>query len=133
MRPLDEQTILITGATDGLGRGLAERAAGAGATVILHGRSRERGHAAMEETHAATGNPKLELVIADLAELAQVEAIADGLGRHHERLDVLVSNAGIGTDVPGGPSRQTSADGHELRFAVNYLAGFSLIHRLLPL
>lgn len=133
MRPLDEQTILITGATDGLGRALAERLAADGPTLLLHGRDRERGHRAMEEIAAATGNTKLELVIADFAELEQVHQMAEGIGRHHERLDVLVSNAGIGTDVPGGPERQESADGHELRFAVNYLAGYALIRDLLPL
>ncbi len=133
MRAIEEQTILITGATDGLGRALAERVAGDGATVILHGRDLERGHRAMQEIAAATGNHKLELSIADLADLAQVQQLADGIARHHDRLDALVSNAGIGTDVPGGPERQESADGHELRFAVNYLAGYSLIRRLLPL
>ena len=133
MQELAGKTVLITGATDGLGRALAERAAGAGAHLILHGRSLERGHRAMEEIAAATGNDRLELATADLAELAQVENLAAGIARHHDRLDVLVSNAGIGTDVPGGPERQESADGHELRFAVNYLAGYSLIRRLLPL
>ena len=133
MRPLEQQTILITGATDGLGRALAERLAADGPLLILHGRDRERGHRAMEEIAAATGNDELELVIADLADLEQIEQLAAGVSRHHDRLDVLVSNAGIGTDVPGGPSRQESADGHELRFAVNYLAGYALIRRLLPL
>ena len=117
MQELEGKTVLITGATDGLGRALAERVAGAGADLILHGRSLERGHRAMEEIAATTGNDRLELATADLAELAQVENLA----------------AGIGTDVPGGPERQESADGHELRFAVNYLAGYSLIRRLLPL
>ena len=51
--------------------------------------------------------------------------LAEAVGRDHDRLDVLVSNAGIGTDVPGGGARQESADGIELRFAVNYLAGFA--------
>ncbi len=133
MRPLNEQTILITGATDGLGRALAERLADDGSTLILHGRDRERGHRAMEEIAAATGNDRLELVIADLADLSQVEAMAEGVERHHDRLDVLISNAGIGTELPGGHARSESADGHELRFAVNYLAGYSLIRRLLPL
>ena len=50
----------------------------------------------------------------------------------HRRLDVFINNAGIGSQN-NGPARQTSADGHELRFAVNYLSGFLLAHRLLPL
>ena len=58
--------------------------------------------------------------------------LADAVGRDHDHLDVLVSNAGIGSDVPGGGARQESADGIELRFAVNYLAGFALTHLLWP-
>jgi NAD(P)-dependent dehydrogenase (short-subunit alcohol dehydrogenase family) len=70
---------------------------------------------------------------ADLAELAQVRALAEQVARAEPRLDVLVNNAGIGTTVPGGGARQESADGYELRFAVNYLAGFALTRLLLPL
>src|SRR5262249_51110005 len=65
--------------------------------------------------------------------LGQVRALATELGRHHERLHVLVNNAGIGTTVPGGERRLESVDGHELRFAVNYLSGYLLTRRLLPL
>ena len=70
---------------------------------------------------------------ADLAELAQVERLADEVVAASSALDVLVSNAGIGTSVPGGGARQESADGIELRFAVNYLAGYLLTRALLPL
>ncbi|MFC5139739.1 SDR family NAD(P)-dependent oxidoreductase [Actinomycetospora rhizophila] len=124
-------TVLVTGATDGLGRGLAQDLARRGLTVLLHGRDDERGKAALEEIRQATGNDALGWYRADLAELAQVRDLADRVAADHPRLDVLVNNAGIGYDVPGGGVRQESADGHELRFAVNFLAGHLLAHRLL--
>ncbi|GCC48195.1 hypothetical protein chiPu_0032299, partial [Chiloscyllium punctatum] len=68
---------------------------------------------------------------ADLSSLAEVREFAQLVLDDQERLDVLVSNAGIGSQNEG-PARQTSKDGHELRFAVNYLAGFLLAHLLLP-
>ncbi|MDD7940201.1 SDR family NAD(P)-dependent oxidoreductase [Actinomycetospora lutea] len=124
-------TVLVTGATDGLGRGLAEDLARRGLTVLLHGRDDERGKAALDEIRQATGNEALWWYRADLADLAQVRDLADRVAADHPRLDVLVNNAGIGADVPGGGVRQESADGHELRFAVNFLAGHLLAHRLL--
>lgn len=127
----DPATVLVTGATDGLGRGLAEDLARRGLTVLLHGRDDDRGKAALDEIRAATGNEAVSWYRADLAELAQVRDLADRVAADHPRLDVLVNNAGIGADVPGGGVRQESADGHELRFAVNFLAGHLLTHRLL--
>jgi NAD(P)-dependent dehydrogenase (short-subunit alcohol dehydrogenase family) len=126
-------TVLVTGATDGLGRGVAERLAGDGATVHLHGRSGERLAATAAAIRAATGNERLHTHRADLASLAEVRALADAVQRSAERLDVLVSNAGIGSGRPDLTTRQESRDGHELRFAVNYLAGFLLTLRLLGL
>lgn len=124
-------TVLITGATDGLGRALAEDLAGRGHAVLLHGRDDDRGKTALEEIRTATGNEALSWYRADLADLAQVRDLSDRVAADHPRLDVLVNNAGIGADVPGGGLRQESADGHELRFAVNFLAGHLLAHRLL--
>jgi NAD(P)-dependent dehydrogenase (short-subunit alcohol dehydrogenase family) len=117
------RTVLITGATDGLGRALAVRARDDGWDVLAHGRSTEK-------LAALTGVRTLR---ADLASLAEVAALAEDVQAATDRLDVLVSNAGIGFTDPGGGERLESADGHELRFAVNYLAGYSLTRRLLPL
>ncbi|MGH2943958.1 MAG: SDR family NAD(P)-dependent oxidoreductase, partial [Solirubrobacteraceae bacterium] len=78
------------------------------------------------------GDDRAEPVVADFASLAEVRDLAARIAASHERLDALVSNAGIGTTVPGSGERQESADGHELRFAVNYLAGFLLTRLLLP-
>ncbi|GGU95488.1 3-oxoacyl-ACP reductase [Actinomadura cremea] len=123
MRPIDEQTILITGATDGLGRALAAELAAAGATVLVHGRSEERGKATLEEIGGRTSWYR-----ADLSSLAETRALAEAVRADHPRLDVLVNNAGIG----GPRDREESADGHELTFAVNYLSGYLLTRLLLP-
>ena len=124
-------SVLVTGATDGLGRALAERIAGDGRAVIVHGRDAGRVERAVSEIKAATGNEQVHPALADLSELAQVRALAKAVVADHPDIDVLVSNAGIGADVPGGSRRQVSADGYELRFAVNYLAGFLLTRQLL--
>lgn len=121
---------LVTGATDGLGRSVAMELAGRGATVLVHGRSPDRGKRAVEEIRAETGNQRVELYLADLADLAQVRRLAEEVERSGPELHVLVSNAGIGPGLPEGRGRQESRDGIELRFAVNYLAGFLLTELL---
>src|SRR4051794_38717320 len=118
MRP----TVLITGATDGLGRGVAERLRADGARVLVHGRDSEK--------LATIGG---ETFRADLSSLDEVRALADEVERSTDELHVLINNAGIGSGKPDLTTRQESRDGFELRFAVNYLAGFVLTLRLLPL
>jgi NAD(P)-dependent dehydrogenase (short-subunit alcohol dehydrogenase family) len=129
----DEQTALVTGATDGLGRGVAERLAAVGLTVHLHGRDPEKLERARTEIAAATGNERLPTHRADFASLEEVRALAREVEGSTDALDVLVSNAGVGSGKPALTTRQESRDGYELRFAVNYLAGFLLIMELLPL
>jgi NAD(P)-dependent dehydrogenase (short-subunit alcohol dehydrogenase family) len=133
VKPLDEQVILVTGATDGLGRGVATALADAGATLLLHGRSPERLDAVVEEIGAATQHANLRPYRADLASLDEVRRLGDEVVARESRLDALVNNAGIGTTLPGDGERMINADGYELRFAVNYLAGFLLTHRLAEL
>ena len=133
VRPPEETVVLVTGATDGLGRGVAERLASEGATVLIHGRDPERLAAAAAEIERATGNARIRTYLADLASLAQVRSLADEVEHSNDELHVLVNNAGIGSGRPELTTRQESADGIELRFAVNYLAGFALTLRLLPL
>ena len=127
MRPIEQTTILITGATDGLGRGVARDLHRRGAKVLLHGRSREKLDALGEELGGA---PTFR---ADLASLDEVRGLADEVERSTDRLHVLINNAGIGSGRPDGTTRQESKDGLELRLAVNHLAGFLLTMRLLPL
>jgi len=125
------KTVLITGSTDGVGRYVATQLAISGAKVLIHGRDKARAAALSQEIKRAGGNEPI-FYQADLASLAGVRQLADAVLADHSRIDVFVSNAGIGSQN-GGPGRQTSADGFELRFAVNYLAGFLLAYRLLPL
>jgi NAD(P)-dependent dehydrogenase (short-subunit alcohol dehydrogenase family) len=132
-RPPQETTVLITGATDGLGRGVAQRLAADGATLLLHGRDPDRLATTAHEIREATGNERLTTHRADLASLDEVRALADDVQRSTPALHVLINNAGIGTGRPDKTTRQESRDGHELRLAVNYLAPFLLTQRLLPL
>jgi NAD(P)-dependent dehydrogenase (short-subunit alcohol dehydrogenase family) len=122
------RTALVTGSTDGVGRAVARMLGGEGFRVLVHGRDRERGKAVVDEIAAAGG--AAEFLRADLASLAEVRRLASAVEGTADRLDILINNAGIGT---AGAERQTSADGYELRFAVNYLAGFLLTRLLLPL
>jgi NAD(P)-dependent dehydrogenase (short-subunit alcohol dehydrogenase family) len=133
MRSIEETVVLITGATDGLGRGVAERLAAAGAAVHIHGRSGERLARAAAEIGRATGNERIGTHLADFASLDQVRALAEEVEASTEQRHVLINNAGIGSGRPESIERQESRDGHELRFAVNHLAGFTLTLRLLPL
>ena len=125
------KSIFITGSTDGVGRYVATELAKQGAKVLVHGRDAGRGKALIEEIKRM-GKEAPAFYQADLSSLAAVRGLADAVKANHNKLDVFVSNAGIGS-MNGGPQRQVSADGHELRFAVNYLAGFLLAYLLLPL
>ena len=133
MRRVDQQVILITGSTNGLGRALAHELAARSATVLLHGRDPAKGDAALREIREATGNERLAFYLADLSSLAQVRGLAEQILAAHERLDVLVNNAGIGTGGRAVTEREVSEDGYELRFAVMYLAPFLLTRQLEPL
>jgi NAD(P)-dependent dehydrogenase (short-subunit alcohol dehydrogenase family) len=124
------RTALVTGATDGVGRLVARELARHGWRVLVHGRDRPRGEALVHEIGQAGGSATF--LTADLASLAEVRRLAADVRSAADRLDLLINNAGIGT-AGNAPGRQTSADGHELRFAVNYLAGFLLTHLLMPL
>ncbi|MDR3489538.1 MAG: SDR family NAD(P)-dependent oxidoreductase [Bradyrhizobium sp.] len=123
-----EKTVLITGSTDGVGRRVAEKLGKSGATVLVHGRDQARAESLLAEIQNAGGVGTF--FPADFSSLSEVRALAEAVQRDHDRLDILVNNAGIGV---GGSIRQLSHDGHELRFAVNYLSGFLLTRLLLPL
>ncbi len=130
MAKADAKTTLITGSTDGVGRMVAERLGKTGWRVLVHGRDRARGAAVVATIKESGG--AAEFIEADLSSLSEVRRLADAVRKATERLDLLVNNAGIGSGGPKG-TRATSADGYELRFAVNYLSGFLLTHLLLPL
>src|SRR5215211_162959 len=128
MRNLAETTILVTGATDGLGKRVARELAAKGTTVLLHGRSPERLEDTLEEIRSQTSSQKVGSYVADLSSLAAVRDLADRILSEYDRLDVLVNNAGIIVQ-----ERKESEDGYELTFAVNYLSHFLLTSLLLPL
>jgi len=130
MERQNTKTALITGSTDGVGRVVAKTLGARGMRVLTHGRDRERGERVVAEIKAAGGSA--EFLEADLSALAEVRRLAVAVKRTTNRLDLLINNAGIGSGGAQG-KRQTSADGYELRFAVNYLAGVLLTDLLLPL
>jgi NAD(P)-dependent dehydrogenase (short-subunit alcohol dehydrogenase family) len=132
MQAIRDRVILVTGATDGLGRQVARDLAEQGATVLLHGRNPRKGEACLQTIRSATGNDKLKYYNADFSSLKAAHRLAEELRADQSRLDVLINNAGVG-GRPGTRIRRESTDGHELCFAVNYLASYLLTCRLLPL
>lgn len=128
MDSISEKTILITGATDGLGRRTAEELASRGARVLLHGRDPERAVETRREIEEKTGNDSLGYYLADLSSFEQVRGMAEQIRSREERMDVLVNNAGVIL-----PERREAGGGVEMTFAVNYLSHFLLTRLLLPL
>lgn len=123
MRP----TVLITGATAGMGRYLATLLAGLDWTVLAHGRDKAK----LKELMASVEGD-VQPIQADLSSLADVAKLAKSVRKKTKRLDVLVNNAGVGFGSPGDP-REVTVDGNELRLAVNYLAPVLLTRLLTPL
>jgi NAD(P)-dependent dehydrogenase (short-subunit alcohol dehydrogenase family) len=121
------RSCLVTGATSGIGEETALGLARLGARVGLVGRSRERGERALARIRSASGSPAVELLLADLSQLAEVRRLADEVLERYEALHVLVNNAGVVQ-----LHRTTTPDGHETTFAVNHLAPFLLTLLLLP-
>lgn len=125
---MDGKVVLVTGGTSGIGKATATALAGMGAEVVVTGRNRERGEGAVEEIRRDSGDGKASLLLADLAVQAEVRRLAREFEASHERLDVLVNNAGL------VQSRRTETpDGIEMTLAVNHLAPFLLTNLLLDL
>lgn len=124
-----QRVVLITGSTDGLGRELAYRIAASGAHVIVHGRNLERGAEVVARIEQE-GKGSARFYAADFASLEEVRRFGETILRDYDRLDLLINNAGIARI--GNNERLLSADGQELHFAINYLAGYLLTRMLLP-
>jgi NAD(P)-dependent dehydrogenase (short-subunit alcohol dehydrogenase family) len=124
---METMTILITGATSGLGRHLANVLADLGATVLVHGRDPARLDNVVNELGRSS-----HAYQADFASLAEVRALADQVIADHDEVDALINNAGVGFGTRNA-GREVSHDGYELRFAINYLAPVLLTRLLLPL
>lgn len=122
--------IFVTGSTGGLGREVAKALALQGDHVIIHGRNEDRGRSLAREIEAA-GKGSARFYRADFGSLQEVRELADAILEDYERLDVLINNAGIFS--PDQQARRVSADGYELHFQVNYLAGYVLTRMLTPL
>jgi NAD(P)-dependent dehydrogenase (short-subunit alcohol dehydrogenase family) len=127
---LTGKVVLVTGSTDGLGRDVARRLAAAGARVLVHGRSAERGDSLVTEI-GKSGKGSAKFYQADFASLAEVRKLADAVIRDNKRLDILINNAGIGWVFDS--TRKLSPDGYEMHFEINYLSHYLLTQRLLPL
>ena len=127
---MEGKTVLITGSTDGVGRYVAEKLAAAGANVLIHGRDKERAKSLADDIRRQ-GYAGLTFYPADLSSLSGVRQLAEAVLADHKRLDLFISNAGVGSRTLG-KERRVSVDGYELRFAVNYLSGFLLAYLLLP-
>lgn len=120
------KTCVVTGANSGIGKETAEGLARMGATVVMVCRDRERGQAALEEIKSKSGNQSVELMICDLASQAQIRKLVEEFKQKHNRLDVLVNNAGLVLT-----HRTVTEDGFETTFAVNHLGYFLLTNLLL--
>lgn len=120
--------VLITGATDGIGKQTALELAGMGARLILHARNREKGEKVVGEIKSKSGNDKIDLVLADFTSLDEIKRLGDEIIEKHDKIDVLINNAGVQL-----PNRVMTPDGFETMYEVNYLAVFLLTSRLLSL
>ncbi len=123
---LSEKIIMVTGANSGIGKEAALQLAERGARVVMVCRNRERGEPALAEIKAQTGNDTVELMTADFESQRQIRELADTYQRTHDRLDVLVNNAGLYLS-----KRHETEDGIEATWAVNHLAPFLLTNLLL--
>ena len=124
---MNDQTIFITGSTDGIGKLTALQLAKQNAHVVIHGRNKEKLDSVINELKTKSGNDQIEGVTADFSALKEVRQMAEEILDQYPSLDVLINNAGVGMADP-----RNSQDGYELRFAVNYLAPFLLTQLLVP-
>ncbi|MFD7023051.1 SDR family oxidoreductase [Promicromonospora sukumoe] len=120
---------LVTGASDGMGLGMATRLAAAGAEVVMPVRNPRKGEAAVTTIRRTVPDARLSLRNLDLSSLDSVAALGDTLREEGRPIHVLINNAG----VMRPPSRQTTADGFEVQLGTNHLGHFALVGHLLPL
>jgi len=125
---MEARVCLVTGANSGLGKATALGLARMKATVVMVCRDQARGEGAQAEIKSVSGNPHVELMLADLSSQADIRRLAESFKARHPRLHVLVNNAGVALR-----KRSVTADGVETVFAVNYLAPFLLTTLLLDI
>ncbi|MEM7736894.1 MAG: SDR family NAD(P)-dependent oxidoreductase [Deinococcota bacterium] len=122
------KTVLITGATGGIGKETATALASQGATVVVTGRNKARGMQVVEEIQTKSGHQNIHLLTANLLEQADVRQLADNFKERFDRLDVLINNVGGLYE-----ERQLTQDNIEATFAINTLTPFLLTHLLLDI
>jgi NAD(P)-dependent dehydrogenase (short-subunit alcohol dehydrogenase family) len=127
-RPWTEKTVVVTGATEGIGRVTAKEIAKRGARVVIVGRNPEKTKARAEEVKTFAGHDRVDFALADFSKQSSIRALGKDLRSRLDRLDVLVNNAGAINEV-----RQTTEDGYELTFAANHLGYFLLTEELIEL
>jgi len=127
-RQMAGKVVLVTGATSGMGRETALALAEMAATVVIHGRNKEKTEAIAKEIRSKIPGAQVEVILADFSKLSEVKEMADEFKRRFTRLDILVNNAGLMTN-----KKSMTADGHEMMFQVNFLAPFLLTCRLMDL
>lgn len=129
IRSLNGERAVITGASDGIGVGIAARLAAAGAELVLPVRNREKGAAVIDRIRRGTPDARVSLRDVDLASLESVSALSESLREEGTPVSILIGNAGVMTP----PERRTTGDGFELQFGANHLGHFALVGGLLPL
>ena len=125
---MKDKVCMVTGATSGIGLVTARELARMGAVIVIVGRNPQKGENTIAAIKEATGNPHVELMLADLSEQAQIRQLAADFKQRYDRLDVLVNNAGAMFF-----RREISPDGFEMTFAVNHLNYFLLTNLLLDM
>jgi len=126
---MENKTILITGASDGIGKETAKSLAKQGHRIIIHGRNKQKMETAFEEIKRESGNQNIDMYLADFLSLAEVKKFADTIKQKYDHLDVLINNAG----AQFTNTRETTKEGHEKTMVINVLAPFLLTTLLLDL
>ncbi len=120
--------VLITGASDGIGKKAAEELAKLGANLILHGRNREKTQGVVDLIRSQVPEAVIDIEIADLSSFDQIDAMTQRLHHKYDRIDVLVNNAGVQLH-----DFELSEDGYENTLAINHLAYFLITSNLIDL
>lgn len=129
MQNFETKIILVTGASDGIGKETATTLAKQGHTLIIHGRDKQKTEAAAEEIKALSGNPNVDVYLADFLSFAGVKAFAKTIRQKYDHLDVLINNAG----AQFTERREVTGDGHEKTMVINVFAPMLLTMLLLDL
>ncbi|NUO00440.1 MAG: SDR family NAD(P)-dependent oxidoreductase [Saprospiraceae bacterium] len=123
---MEGKVVLVTGATNGIGKQAATEIAKAGATVVLVGRSAEKTEATVKEIQAVCGHSRVDSILADLSVMSEIRRLAETFLARYDRLDVLLNNAGAIYE-----ERKLTVDGYEMTMALNHLSYFLLTNLLL--